>query len=310
MNGNDELMVQAAWLYYEARLTHEEIAAQLHKSRVAVTRLLQRARQEGIVRITITRPLPAEFELEVLLKKAFHLRTAVVVNPGSTTADTLERLGQAGARLLLQLIFPGCRLGMAWSSTLSHLVNYLEKSNPPIPFTVHELAGTYLGLATPYGIASRVAENMGVSLESLPVPVFVQTQEAFEALMKEERIRAALQHAAEVDLALVGLGNLCADCTLVQTGFLTPEGSEQLQHRGAVGDILMRFYDAQGRHVPTPQDNQVIALTWEQLRRIPHIVAVAAGPAKVDALLGALRGQLIHSMVTDTDTARSILECA
>jgi len=308
MNGNDDLMVLAAWLYYEERLTHEEIAEQLHMSRVAVTRLLQRARLEGVVRITITRPLPAEFELELRLKKAFYLKFAEVVNSGVTASDTLEAIGRAAARLLNQIVFPGCRLGLAWSSTVAYMANYLERSDPPVPFSVHELAGTFLGPSTPYGISWRVAEKLGVPLESLPAPVFVQNREAFAALMKEERIRLALQHAAQVDIAVVGLGNICTECTLVQTGFLTPDQVVDLQRQGAVGDILMRFYDDRGEHVPTPQDGQVIALDWEQICHIPHRVGVASGLAKVEALLGALRGRVIHSLVTDTDTARGILE--
>jgi DNA-binding transcriptional regulator LsrR (DeoR family) len=307
MNNIDDVMVRAAWLYYEARLTHEEIADELHMSRVAVTRLLQRARQEGVVRITITRPLPAEFELEVRLKKAFHLKSAVVVSPGASPADTLENIGLFGAQLLSRLITPGSRVGVAWSSTLAHLANYLEKNDPLVPFTVHELAGTFLGPATPYGIAWRVAEKMGVPLESLPVPVFVQSREAYDALMKEERIRLALQHATEVDIAMVGLGNLCPDCTLVQTGFLTPEQTDIFKNQGVVGDILMRFYDEHGNPVHTPQDGQVISLTIEQIRRIPHVIAVATGETKIAPIIGALRGRLVQGLVTDTETARQVL---
>jgi DNA-binding transcriptional regulator LsrR (DeoR family) len=308
MNNADETMVRAAWLYYEARLTHEEIAEELNMSRVAVTRLLQRARHEGIVRITITRPLPAEFELEVRLKKTFHLKTAVVVSPGATPADTLENICRAGARLLTQLVTPGSRLGLAWSSTLAHLASYLQRMDPPVQFTIHELAGTFLGPTTPYGIAWSVAEKMGVMLESLPVPVFVQSRDAYDALMKEDRICQALQHAADVDFALVGLGNICPDCTLVQTGFLSAEQAEILNQRGAVGDILMRFYDLQGQPVPTTQDGQVISLTMEQIRHIPNVIAVATGEAKVSPITGALRGHLIHGLVTDTETARLVLE--
>ena len=46
-----DLMTIAAWLYYEKRMTHEEIARELKMNRVGVTRLLQKAREKGIVKI-------------------------------------------------------------------------------------------------------------------------------------------------------------------------------------------------------------------------------------------------------------------
>lgn len=304
----DDLMVLASWMYYEERLTQEEIAEQLGISRVGVTRMLQRARQEGVVRITITRPLPAEYELQVRLKKQFDLKSVTVVASSSTRRDVLEALGKAGAELVRRLIFPNCRLGMAWSSTVSFMAPYLEKPNPPIPLTVNELAGTFLTPSTPYGISWRMAEKLGAALESLPVPVLVQNSEAYAAILKEDRIRLGLQHAAQVDLAVVGLGNIAPDCTLVRAGYMTVDQVAALHEQGIVGDILMRFYDEQGNWVPTPGDERIIALQWEQICRIPHIVAIVAGPEKIVPLRGALRGRFIHSLITDVDTARGVLE--
>ncbi|WP_374712507.1 sigma factor-like helix-turn-helix DNA-binding protein [Symbiobacterium terraclitae] len=92
-----DLKVLVAWMYYDEGLTHEKIARRLSLSRVAVTRLLQRARREGIVQIQITRPLPVQFQLERELEAAFGLKRAIVVPTYPEHGATLDALGRAGA---------------------------------------------------------------------------------------------------------------------------------------------------------------------------------------------------------------------
>lgn len=98
------------------------------------------------------------------------------------------------------------------------------------------------------------------------------------------------------------------DCTVVRTGFLTPEQMADLRRQGAVGDILMRYFDAFGRRVPTPLESRIISPEWEDIRRIPHVVVMAAGPTKVEPILGALRGGFCHCLITDTETAEQALQ--
>ena len=86
---SEELMVVAASMYYDDELTHEQIAEKLHMSRVAVTRLLQRARREGIVQVKITKRLPLQYELERSLKSTFGLKDVIVVKArGSLDANS------------------------------------------------------------------------------------------------------------------------------------------------------------------------------------------------------------------------------
>ncbi|RME81499.1 MAG: hypothetical protein D6775_13440, partial [Caldilineae bacterium] len=256
----------------------------------------------------ITRPLPLHYALERQLCRTFGLEDAVVVKSRRSLDETLEAVGQAGAEHLRRILFSGCRLGMGWSTTVSRMAAYLEPPARPLACTVHELAGSMLGQANPYSISWRIAQTLDVPLETLPVPVIVESEATREALLREGSIRTALEHARRCDIAFVGLGNVGPDSTMVRTNFLTPELMSQLQARGAVGDMLMRYFDADGRPVPTPFDSRIIAISWEDIRRIPYVVVMAAGPGKVDAILGALRGSLCRCLVTDEDTAQRVLE--
>ena len=303
----EELMTVAAWLYYHDGLTQEQVARELGISRVRVTRLLQRARREGIVQIRITRPLPLQYRLERALRRTFGLKDAIVVRTRHTREDTLNALGQAGADYLQRIVFPGCRLGLGWSTTVSRMAPYLTPPPALVPFTVHELAGSMVGQTNPYSISWRVAEVFRVPLEPLPVPILVESAAAREAVLRETQVRRALEHARQCDIAFVGVGSTREENTLTRLGLLTPDQMRLLRERGAVGDILMRYFDGEGRHVPLPWDDRIIALEWEDILRIPHRIIMAAGKHKVPALLGALRGGLGHTLITDTETARALL---
>jgi DNA-binding transcriptional regulator LsrR (DeoR family) len=309
-SSQDDLMVAVAWMYYQDGLTHQEIADQLGLSRVSVTRLLQRARREGVVQVKITRPLPETYRLALDLKRAFGLKEAVVVKTASAAEETLELIGQAGAEHLKETLCRDCRLGFGWSTTVSRMANYLERPARPVQVRVCELAGSMSGHENPYSVSMRVAEMLGAALVSLPVPVLVNSEAAYRALMEEPSIRSALEEAPEVDIAFIGLGDVGPQCTLVRVGALTPEQMDDIRRRGAVGDILMRFYDLEGRYVPTPLEGRTIALKWEQILRIPYTVALAAGPQKTEPILGALRGGFVQGLVTDSETAARVLEKA
>ena len=304
----EELMVVAASLYYDDELTHEQIAKKLHMSRVAVTRLLQRARREGIVQVKITKPLPLQYKLEQKLQKTFGLKDIIVVKARGSLDATLNAIGQAGAEHLQQSVFSNCRLGVGWSTTVSRMAPYLEKFQSPAGVVVNELAGRLLGVVNPYSISGQVAQMLDAPVEPLSVPVVVQNARARDIILKEPTIAMALEHARQCDIAFVGLGDVSDDCTLVRTGFMTAEQMAELRGRGAVGDILMRFYDDSGRHVPSPLERRVISLAMEDIRRIPYIVAMVGGPTKLDTILGAMRGGLCHCLITDTGTAEQILK--
>lgn len=303
-------MVAAAWMYYDDGLTHEQIAKTLHLSRVAVTRLLQRARREGILQIKITKPLPLQYELERRLQKAFDLKATVVVKTRASHDDTLDAIGRAGVEHLKQVLFPNCRLGVGWSRTVSRMGPYLEKPETPMSCVVNELAGSVLDPDHPYSISWRIAEVLEARVEALPAPVVVHSAEARQVLLNEPAISTAMEHASQCDIAFVGLGNLEPDCTLVRTGFMTVEQRAELQAEGAVGDMLMRFFDISGRHVPSPLDPRVISLSRAEIERIPYVVTLAAGRTKVDAIVGALRGRLCHCIILDTATVEQVLEHA
>jgi len=297
---SEDLVTVAAWLYYKEGLKQEEVAHRLGVSRVMVTRLLARARREGVVQFVITRPLPEPFRLAQELRARYGLEDAAV-------APDWDTLGAAAADYLLRVLAPGDRLGLGWSTTVSRLAPFLHPPRKPLGGVVAELVGHFLGQKNPYSVSARVAEVLGMRLSPLPAPVLFASPAARAAILTEPRIREGLATARKSRVALVGVGLLSPSGTLVQTGMLTPKEATELRRLGAVGDVLMRFFDAFGRPLATPLDARVLAISWDDFLSIPHRVAVAGGEAKVPALRAALSGGLFSALITDVATARTLL---
>ena len=75
-----------------------------------------------------------------------------------------------------------------------------------------------------------------------------------------------------------------------------------------MGDILGHFFDLDGQPVACEVDQRIIALSLDQLRAMPTVVAVAGGSEKTEAVLGALRGSYANVLVTDAETAQAVLQ--
>lgn len=301
-----ENIVTVANLYYVERLTQKEIADRMGISRVAVTRMLKRADEEGFVQITVTRPLSDCLSLGLRLERELGLRTARVVETGSTADDTLENIGREGADLLSRYALPGTRIGAAWSRTVSAIIPFVQKPSKP-PLCVNELAGTYLDPSVPYGVSWKLAEKLGAQLETIPAPVLVQSAQAKTLMVTEKSVARAFENAAKVNVALVGIGDLSQESSLRKTGYMSDEQLAEIEHKGAVGDVLMRYFDAKGHHVPVPFEERTVSIEWKHLKELPLVIGIAFGLSKVDAIRGAITGKIIHALVTDRATAEALL---
>jgi DNA-binding transcriptional regulator LsrR (DeoR family) len=76
----------------------------------------------------------------------------------------------------------------------------------------------------------------------------------------------------------------------------------------AAGDVLLRYFDANGRMVPWKDQSKLLAISTEQLRQVPLLIGLAASPLKAVSVIGAARSGLINALATDSRTAMKILD--
>ncbi|MER3417482.1 MAG: DNA-binding transcriptional regulator [Gemmataceae bacterium] len=307
-----QLMARLADLYYLRDLTQQEIAERLGLSRPTVSRLLQRARTEGIVRIEVNPPEGSHHELAWELEERFRLREAIVVTGHSESPSLTRRaLGQAGARYLDRCLKGGEVVGISWGTTLNEVVQHvrhraLRTTTVPLVGGVGQVApGVHAN-----DLARRLAQVHQGRAHFLHAPAVVASPEVQEALYSDPGIRRVLDLARRAQVALVGVGALVPSSTLVQSGYFSAQELAGLRQRGAVGDVCTRPYTLDGLPVDDLLQRRIVAVQLEDLRRIPTVVAVAGGLEKAEAILGLLHGGLIDVLVTDHLVARTILKRA
>lgn len=306
-----DLLVKVARLYFEDRASQQEIADAVGVSRSNVSRMLASARERGIVEVRINDPAGRDLDLEKQLRDVFGLTDARVSSPGPASA-ALQRVGTLAATWLLSAVRDAETLGLSWGTSLQAVLAGLQEHDPVGGLEVVPLVGGLSSVhssATGQELVRQFAEALGAGYRYLHAPALLRSAEAAAALRQEASIRDALAVARSVDVALVGIGNVSygSSAALLSALELGPQELAEFSGQDPVGDICARFFDADGRPVTAAAEDRVIAITLEELRRIPLVTGVASGTAKAHGTLGALRGGLIDVLVCDSPLATRLL---
>jgi DNA-binding transcriptional regulator LsrR (DeoR family) len=303
------LLSKVSTLYYVQNQTQQEIAQRLGVSRPTISRLLQDAQNHGIVQITVAPQRGVYLELEGKIEERFHLDTAQIVSVERDGSDLLQQLGRAAAAYLARTVKPGLSIGLAWGTTLQAMVQAVA----PLPTEGVRVVQTLGGIGPPEAeayasaLVRRLARALGASPILLPAPGVVATTAVRDALGEDPHVNAALQQLDSLDMIFVGIGSLSSNTVLNDGMSLPPGAYAELVAAGAVGDIALRFFDANGEAATSTLEDRVLGVSVEQIRRTPRVVGVAGGPSKVEAILAALRADLLDVLITDVETAEALL---
>jgi DNA-binding transcriptional regulator LsrR (DeoR family) len=305
-----QLLTRVASLYYLEDATQAEIASQLGFSRPKVARLLQRARSEGIVEITI-RTLPAlNLRLETELSSRFGLTGAVLVADQRGEEARRGAVARAAAELLERTLRKTDVVAVGMGRNVGAVPEHLARDGGRRCVFVSAIGGSpQVGAAVnPNDICRRLAERLGGRAETLYAPAYAESAGGREALLAHGDVRETLTRAGAADVALVGIGDARDGSAVVRMGCFSTREMASLRSAGAVGDMLGTFFDLDGRPVVPGIGDRVVGLDAEQLRRIPKVIAVASEPDKAHAVLGALRTGIVNLLVTTVETGSDVLE--
>ncbi|OLO53685.1 sugar-binding transcriptional regulator [Actinomyces oris] len=239
---------EAASMYYVQGETMEVIAHHLGVSRSTVSRLLARARQEGVVRVSLVQPGGAG-SLEGWMAQVFGVRTHIVpVREGTTEIHRLQQVASVAAAHMVDLIGAlaeqggaegagapesggpegenrgaaggagrdvgagGVVVGVAWGTTMSEVSAALP-SRPVPGLTVVQLNGASDPMRegpSAGEVLSQMRMSLGARTISFPVPAFFDHVAAREAMWSERSVKRVLSVARRASLAVFGVGALDA----------------------------------------------------------------------------------------------------
>ncbi|GAC1564126.1 MAG: hypothetical protein NVS2B7_38070 [Herpetosiphon sp.] len=244
----------------------------------------------------------------------FHLRQVGVVQGMTEDAPTLHDPATTLSGEILDSLLVGARsLGISWGTTVHQIAHAFAPRHHHDVRVIQMMGG--VGSTDPAidgpAVAQRLAHALTNRYHYLHAPLIVDSPTTARALLAQRTVAETLNLAAQVDVALVGIGALDPTVSsLLRAGFLTQEEFHTIETAGVVGDICARHFDINGRAAAPEIDKRLIGINLEQLALIPIVMAVACGAAKARAILGALRGNYVDVLITDASAAKLVLTLA
>ena len=288
--------------YYMQGLTQQEIGQHLGISRLRVNRLLDRARKSGVVHFSVRSGDSSRMETEQELMLPFHLKDTIIVPPAFDENDVNENVAQAAAMYIHDQLDRDSFINMGYGDTPSRVLNHLANMSES---TINVVSLT--GGVSNY-LPNTQADIFNARLYLTPAPLIVQNPDIIEALEREPSVEQILNMTTLAKMTVVGIGGLDERATILKNGLLSHNDFLLLTMKGAVGDMLCHFIDAQGQLVPSDIEGRLISTSLETLKSLDNTIGVAAGLGKARAILAALRGGYLDTLITDETTALRILE--
>jgi len=298
-----DLLVQVSRLYYELGETQNEVADRLGLTRPQVSRLLKRARAEGVVEIRI---IDRDFVVSPAadeLARRFSL-AGVHLAPTLRGPEDLTRriVGRLGAQVLRSSVRAGTIVGIGDGASVGAVADAVEDGVAPVRATVVPLAGGYWSTGADRDPYRRIADAFGAQPHGLMAPGLLDDAGTKQALEGHAGVRAVIDLWDRLDVALFGIGGPSWG-----VASLGPDVTRDLADGSAVGEILIAPFDISGAFVCPTLRERVLAFDARALAEVPVAIGVAAGERKVAPILGALRSGAVKTLVTDVETAEGVI---
>ncbi len=308
----ESLLRLTAKLYYLDGLSQTQIGELLGLSRPKVSRLLTRALNDGIVRISVKEYQPRNSALEALLKTKFKLNNAVVIRiVGASDLESVRgTVGYLAAPFVSEWILPNAIIGLSGSRSLYRVIQHMHPPSETRGAIVVQLMGN-IGASVKYFDAIEncrtLAGSFGGVYYTLNAPAITPDVETCHVFMAHQDVRTIWELFGAMQIAFVGIGSL-EHSTFIEREVIGSGEVEKLRACGAVGEMCGRFYDRSGQECLPELQEKVIAIRLDELRKVHEVVGVTAGAGRAEAVLAAMRGGLIKSLVIDEVGAQAILD--
>ena len=296
-----DLMTKIVCYYYIDNLTQQKIADRIGIPRLRVIKLLEKARQSGIIQFKIAGNRPY-ISTENDIVKRFGLKDVFIVPTASSIENRNDVLAQGAAAYIANRLPENAFINIGYGNTTSRVLNHLAY-NSDIQISFVSLTGgvnNYLP-----NIFSGV---FNAKLYLMPAPFILTNKEMAEAVKAEPAVREIAEMVPLSTMTIIGIGGMDKNATIVNNGMISQKDLLYLSMKGAVGDVLCHFLDINGNQVESPIDGRLITKSLETLAKQNNVIGVAAGENKVNAIIGALNGNFLDVLITDQETAELIIK--
>lgn len=310
---NHRKMLKIVTMYYEKGLTQAAIAKKVGVSRPVISKILQQAKEKGIVSISIKDPNAYTVELALKIEDKYQLEEVIVVanNNYRLSSETSKQLiGQAAAIYLKKQLKPTLRIGLSWGTTLADMIEEMPFQSIP-SITVCPLVGgvsnEHLSFDTNH-LVFRLAEKLNSNCQYFYAPALAESNELADSLKQSQLVSGAIQEASQVDFAIIGVGNPNEQSTWERFGYMTNEEIKKLEPIGIAGDAVASLFDKNGKTVDNELTRRMLGIKVEDLLHIPKVMIVGSGKEKAESIKPLLIAKYCNILVIDQLLAEQLVD--
>jgi DNA-binding transcriptional regulator LsrR (DeoR family) len=199
-------------------------------------------------------------------------------------------------------------VGVGWGRSLEQMARHLGGVRNPSARFVSLLGSlTRNSASNPFEVVQALATRTSGEGHFLPVPFIADTRADRDILMSQRTVAATLALARSCDLCLASVGELAPFSLLARQKMLSPADLKSLHAAGAVGDMLGKFFAADGKLVHHELTDRTAAVELDDVRK-GCLVVLGAGLEKVQAIRAVLRSGYAKGLILDGDTALALAE--
>lgn len=300
--------------FYVQGASKLEIAGEFGISRFKVARILDQARDSGLIRVEFELPVPLEPTLSDDVARAYGIRRALVLERADGgEVELRKRIGAMTAELLTEVVTEDDVLGLVWARTVNAMTDSL-RGLARCPLV--QLCGVSSRIDAREHSADRSVETVRqvASIsggEPFPIfgPLVLPDHRTARTLRRQPGIAEAFERFSKITKAVVSIGAWRSGQSTVYS-VLGQQQREALAQQGAVAEVAARLFDAEGNELAGDPGHHVLAISVPELKRVPEVIALGGGEGKADAIAAVLRSGMVNTLITDAPAAKRLIDLA
>lgn len=304
-----ERMIALSKMYYEEGLHQEEIAQRSGISIAQVSRIINSAKKEGYIKISVHDPFEEGNDLRKQMLENFNLKDVHIVESRSEDFRiTEENVAHAGADYLMNIVQANDIIGMAFSNIIYKVPALMTNRHVEnVAFVQLHGAITEHVKGFQYDTIRQAAAKLNAFYHYFPAPAVVDNRYVCDALHNDMSIKWVMDMARKANIVLFSIGALDSSSVYVKSGYFTEDDMEKFKDNGAVGEIFGHFLNRYGGINSPELDARILGIKPEELRQKEYSICIVAGEHLTAGIYSALLGGYCNVLITDARTAKRLL---
>lgn len=308
---DQRMMLKVCDLYYNSNLTQQQISEKFGISRPTISRIIDKAKQNGIVKIEIINPFSNEYnKIEKTIEEVFGLKEVVIVDDYDDIKLQNAELGKVAASFLERVLDDKDIVGVSMGNTLKAVCNAVigEKKASDLTF-IPMLGG--MGQVKPDIHCNQLVIDLARKFKGkyylMHAPAYITDENLRNILKEEVHIKEVFQLMDKMTVALIAIGSPTKNSTMVKTEYYTDKQIEDMYQRDVVGDVCLQMFKEDGC-CDYKYNQNIFGMNIEKLKNIKKSIAVSAGKERVNAIYGAINAKFLNILITNYSTAKALLD--